>query len=81
MIDRSVMGRISQTWLDAERKSHPDRRHLVIATKRPKLKHDQERVAHLFGKTKFRSNLVALVDDAGLVPFKAASQFCSYYEL
>jgi hypothetical protein len=78
-IDRSVLGRVSKKWFEAERKARPDAKHLVMLTKRPTLIADQELVARLFGKTKCRSGLVALVEEKDLPKFHCVRLFCQTF--
>lgn len=77
-IDAKLRQQISKTWLDAERQAHPDRQNLVIVTKRPKLKRDQESLALRFGKTKCRVGMAALVDDKELPTFAAFAKYCTH---
>ncbi|MBY0589053.1 hypothetical protein K2X85_17910 [bacterium] len=80
-IKRSVMSRVSKKWFEAERLARPSANHLVMVTKRPTLLSDQALVTQLFGKTKCRSGMVALVEEKDLEKYRCVSQFCQAYEV
>ncbi len=78
-IDRSVMSRVSKTWFDAQRKANPAAKHLVFVTKRPTLLADQAMITKLFGKTKCRSGMAALVEEKDLAKFNCVRLFCKTF--
>lgn len=80
-ISNKLRGRISARWLEAEQKAKPNNKHLVMVTKRPKLVDDQRKVAQLFGKTKFRVGMVALLNEEDLLDFAAAAKYCTHAEV
>jgi hypothetical protein len=81
VLERSLLGRISPTWLAEQTKANPNNKHLVIVTKRPKLVEDQRAVAQRFGKTKFRVGMAALVSEAQLADYASFAKYCTHAEL
>lgn len=80
-IERSLLGRLSKTWLEAQKKAKPKAKHLVVVTKRPKLIADQKSIAKVFGKTKCHAGLAVLVTEEELGHFAAYAKYCTHAEI
>ena len=80
-IERSLLGQLSKTWLEAEKKAKPEAKHLVVVTKRPKLVRDQKSISKLFGKTKCRAGMAVLLTEDQLDGFAAFAKYCTHNEI